>query len=165
MRTEERKRTFDFGKIAYWNKTRKSNPVEVEICLRRLDNGEYEFAASGLIWNHIRSEAYSGGQNLDTIRKYVHGNPIFDEIFDLWSKFHLNGLCSGTRKQEAALVEESNRRNAEHKARGEKEEHPLTYADRYEDACEYLKSIGLYIDKLGDGEVLSHETERAKKDH
>lgn len=165
MRTEERKRTFDFGKIAYWNKTRKSNPVEVKICLRRLDNGEYEFTASGLIWNHIRSEAYSGGQNLDTIRKYVHGNPIFNEIFDLWSKFHLNGLCGGTRKQKAALVEESNRRNAEHKAKGEKEEKPLTYADRYEDACEYLKSIGLYIDKLGDGEVLNYETEKVSKDH
>ena len=165
MRTEERKRTFDLGKIAYWPKTRKANSVNVDICIRKLDNGEFEFSAMGAIWNCRHTDHISGGQNLDTIRKYVHGNPIFDEIFSLWSEFHLNGLNSGTRKQEAALVEESNRRNAEHKAKEEKEEKPLTYADRYEDACEYLKSIGLYIDKLGDGEVLNCETERAKKDH
>ena len=165
MRNKERKRTFDLGKIAYWPKTRKANSVNVDIYIRKLDNGEFEFSAMGAIWNCRHTDHISGGQNLDTIRKYVHGNPIFDEIFSLWSEFHLNGLNSGTRKQEAALVEESNRRNAEHKAKGEKEEKPLTYADRYEDACEYLKSIGLYIDKLGDGEVLNCETERAKKDH
>ena len=165
MRTEERKRTFTFGKIAYWPKTRKANSVDVDIYVRKLDNGEFEFSAMGAIWNCRHTDHISGGQNLDTIRKYVHGNPIFDEIFSLWSEFHLNGLNSGTRKQEAALVEESNRRNTEHKAKGEKEEKPLTYADRYEDACEYLKSIGLYIDKLGDGEVLNCETDRAKKNH
>lgn len=165
IRTEERKRRFNFGKIAYWPKTRKANSVDVNIYIRKLDNGEFEFSAMGAIWNCRHTDHISGGQNLDTIHKYVYENPIFNEIFSLWSEFHLNGLNSGTRKQEAALVEETNRRNEEHKAKGEKEEKPLTYADRYEDACEYLKSIGLYIDKLGDGEVLNCETEKVKKDH
>lgn len=165
IRTSERKRRFNFGKIAYWPKTRKANSVDVDIYVRKLDNGEFEFSAMGAIWNCRHTDHISGGQNLDTIHKYVHENPIFNEIFSLWSEFHLNGLNSGTRKQEAALVEETNRRNEEHKAKGEKEEKPLTYADRYEDACEYLKSIGLYIDKLGDGEVLNCETEKVSKDH
>lgn len=165
IRTEERKRTFNFGKIAYWPKTRKANSVDVDIYVRKLDNGEFEFSAIGAIWNCRHTDHISGGQNLDTIQKYVHENPIFNEIFSLWSEFHLSGLNSGTRKQEAALVEETNRRNEEHKVKGEKEEKPLTCADRYEDACEYLKSIGLYIDKLGDGEVLNCETEKVSKDH
>ena len=165
IRTEERKRRFNFGKIAYWPKTRKANSVDVDIYVRKLDNGEFEFSAMGAIWNCRHTDHISGGQNLDTIHKYVHENPIFNEIFSLWSEFHLNGLNSGTRKQEVALVKETNRRNEEHKAKGEKEEKPLTYVDRYEDACEYLKSIGLYIDKLGDGEVLNCETEKVSKDH
>jgi len=164
IRTEERKRTFNFGKIAYWPKTRKANSVDVDIYVRKLDNGEFEFSAMGAIWNCRHTEHLSGGQNLDEIKKYVN-DPIFNEIFELWQSFHLNGMNSGTIRQSAALKEESDRRNAEHRAKGEKEEKPLNYAERYEDACEYLKSIGLYIDKLGDGEVLNCETEKVSKDH
>lgn len=156
----ERTRRFQFGKVAYWPKNRKANLVEVDICLRKLQNGQYEFSASGGIWNCRHTDHISGGQNLDTIKEYVD-DPIFAEIFDLWTKFHLNGLNSGTFRQEAALVEETDRRNEEHKAKGEKEEKPLTYAERYKDACEYLKSIDLYIDSLADGEVLDCENEDA----
>lgn len=155
-RNNERSRTFQFGKIAYWPTNRKSNLVEVKICLEKLDNGEYEFTASGAIWNCRHTDHLSGGQNLDEIKKYVN-DPIFNEIYDLWNRFHLNGLHSGTKKQNDALEKESERRNAKHIADKEHEEKPLNYAERYEDACEYLKSIGLYIDKLGDGEVLNCE--------
>lgn len=155
-RDNERSRTFQFGKIAYWPTSRKSNLVEVDIRLTKQDNGEYEFAAMGAIWNCRHTDHISGGQNLDEIKKYVN-DPIFNEIFELWQSFHLNGMKSGTIRQSAALKEESDRRNAKHRANGEKEEKPLNYAERYEDACEYLKSIGLYIDKLGDGEVLNCE--------
>ena len=150
-------RKFNFGKIAYWPTSRKSNAVEVEISLRKLDNGQLEFSAMGCIWNCRHTDSLSGGQNLDTIREYIKDNAIFNEIYDIWRNSHLNGLNSGTRTQEAALKVESDRRNAKHKAKGEKLEQPLNYASRYEDACEYLKSIGLYIDKLGDGEVLNCE--------
>ena len=152
-----RSRKFNFGKVAYWPTSRKSNAVEVEISLRELDNGQLEFSAMGEIWNCRRTDCLSGGQNLDTIHDYIKNDAVFNEIYDIWNNFHLNGLNSGTRKQEAALVEESDRRNAEHKVKGEKLEEPLTYANRYDDACKYLKSIGLYIDKLGDGEMLNCE--------
>ncbi len=165
IRTEERKRTFNFGKIAYWPKTRKANSVDVDIYVCKLDNGQFEFTACGYIWNCRHTGCLSGGQNLDTIHKYIKDNDIFNEIYDIWCNFHLNGMNSGTQKQEAALIKESDRRNADHKAKGEEEEEPLNHADRYEDACEYLKSIGLYIDKLGDGEVLNCETEKVSKDH
>lgn len=163
-RPNERSRTFKFGKIAYWPTCRKSNLVEVDVRLTNQDNGEYEFAACGAIWNCRHTDHLSGGQNLDEIAKYVK-DPVFKEIYDLWKRYHLNGLHSGTRKQKDALTKESDRRNAEHRAKGEKEEKPLNYAERYEDACEYLKSIGLYIDKLADGEVLNCETEKVKADH
>ena len=152
----ERKRNFSFGKIAYWPTSRKSNAVEVEISLRKLNNGQLEFSAMGTIWNCRHTDSLSGGQNLDEISKYID-DPVFKEIYDLWKSYHLNGLNSGTRKQEAALIKESDRRNADHKAKGEKTEEPLTYANRYDDACEYLKSIGLFIDKLDDGEILNCE--------
>ena len=157
-------RKFQFGKIAFWPTSRKSNLVEVEIRLSKQDNGEYEFAASGAIWNCRHTDHISGGQNLDEIKKYVN-DPVFDEIYDLWKRFHLNGLNGGTHKQEAALEKESERRNAEHRAKGEELEEPLTYASRYDDACKYLKSIGLYFDKLGDGEILNCETDEVKADH
>ena len=156
-RDDERKRTFNFGKVAYWPTSRKSNSVEVRISLRKLDNRQFEFSACGDIWNCRHTDILSGGQNLDTIHDYIKNDAVFNEIYDIWRNFHLNGLNSGTRNQEAALIKESDRRNAEHKTKGEKEEKPLNYAERYEDACEYLKSIGLYIDKLGEGEVLNCE--------
>ena len=157
MNNNVRSRKFNFGKVAYWPKHRKSNAVEVEISLRKLVNGQLEFSACGDIWNCRHTDCLSGGQNLDTIHEYIKDNVIFNEIYDIWKNFHLNGVNSGTRKQEAALVEESDRRNAEHRAKGEKEEKPLNYSERYDDACKYLKSIGLYIDKLGEGEVLGYE--------
>lgn len=163
-RDNESSRKFQFGKIAFWPTNRKSNLVEVEICLNKQDNGEYEFTACGAIWNCRHTDHISGGQNLDEIKKFVN-DPVFNEIYDLWKRFHLNGLNSGTAKQTAALKAESERRNAEHKAKGEPEEKPLTYAERYDDACKYLKSIGLYFDKLADGEVLNCETDEVKADH
>lgn len=156
-RNDERTRTFNFGKVAYWPTSRKSNAVEVRISLRKLDNGQFEFSACGDIWNCRHTDILSGGQNLDTIHDYIKNNAVFNEIYDIWCNFHLNGLNSGTRKQTDALIKESDRRNAEHKAKGEKLENPLTYASRYDDACEYLKSIGLYIDKLSDGDILNYE--------
>lgn len=152
----ERKRTFKFGKIAMWPTSRKANAVEVEISVRMLNNGQPEFSAMGAVWNCRHTDWISGGQNLDELRKYIK-DPVFEEIYDLWVNFHLNGMYSGTAKQTQALKEESDRRNATHRAKGEKEEEPLNFASRYEDACEYLKSINLYIDSLGEGEVLSCE--------
>ena len=159
------KRTFSFGKVDYIKSGRKNCPVEVTIELRKEKNGEYEFSACGDIWNHIHSDIYCGGQCLDTIAKYVKNDPIFNEILDLWKNFHLNGLKTRTHRQIALLKEETKRRNAEHKAKGEPEETPLNYASRYDDACEFLKSIDAYFDKLADNEVLDCESNGNTREH
>lgn len=162
---KEIKRTFTLGKIAYWPKSRKANAVEIGVRLSKLSNGEWEFTAMGDIWNCRHTDCLSCGQNFDTIAEYYKGNPLFDEIYDLWKKYHLNGMNTGTFRQEKALLDETERRNANHRAKGEAEERPLTYADRYEDACEYLKSIGLYIDSLGEGEWIPCASEDCRPDH
>lgn len=119
------KKTFDFGKIAYYG-TRKINPVTVEIELKETDKG-YCFTASGMIWNQCKTDCYCGGQCLDTIAKYVNASE-FKEIYRLWKLYHLNDMHAGTREQEAAIdawKEQGNRYD-------------------YTKVCDYLKSIGLY---------------------
>ena len=150
---DKRKRTFTFGKIAMWPKSRKSNLVEVDICLEPARCGETVFSACGRVWNCRHTDIISGGQCLDELLDFVD-DPILKEIHDLWKKYHLNNLKCGTKRQIAALDEETERRNAIHREKGEDEEMPLTYADRYDDACEYLKSIGLYMDTLAEDEFI-----------
>lgn len=79
--------------------------------------------------------------------EYIHNNAeqyivpkamqnIFRRIYEVWDEYHLNDLQSGTKRQEEALTGE------------------LRWADHYEEACEYLDSIGLLVDngfKYGHG--------------
>lgn len=137
------KKTFCFGKIDYMNRGRKDCAVEVTIELQErggmavIDRngkptGEYcntyiEFSAIGKIWNHLHTDIYSGGQNLDEIAKYIK-TPVFQKIYTFWEKYHLNGMHPGTPEQEEAV--------AKWKAQGNKYD--------YTKACEMLKSCGLY---------------------
>ena len=137
------KKTFNFGKIDYMTHGRKDCAVDVTVELRErggepvLDhdgkptgkrcNKYIEFAASGHIWNHLHTDIYSGGQNLDTIAKYIK-NPVFREVYDFWKKYHLNGMHAGTPEQEAAVAEWEDAGNRYD----------------YTDACEMLKQRGLY---------------------
>ena len=59
------KKTFVFGKVAYTG-NRRTCPAEVELELIDEGNG-LELLISGSIWNHIHTDIYSGGQNLDTM--------------------------------------------------------------------------------------------------
>lgn len=161
----EKTRKFNFGKIAMWPRNRKANLVEVDIFLRPLENGQMEFSAMGTIWNCRKTDCLTCGQNLDEIREYLKFNPLFEEIYDLWEKYHLNGLKSGTRRQHEALEKETERRNELHRKAKEPDEKSLVSADRYEEACEYLKSIGLYVDSLGEDEALSCAGEGVTADH
>lgn len=137
------KKTFNFGKIDYMARGRKDCAVNVTVELQErggepvLDrdgkptgercNTYIEFTASGHIWNHLHTDTYSGGQNLDEIAKYVK-NPTFREVYDFWKKYHLNGTNAGTPEQEAAVREW------------------LAAGNRYDytAACEMLKQRGLY---------------------
>ena len=95
------RRTFDFGKIAYGEGTRKINPVEVDVTLYTRDN-KVVFTASGTIYNSRKTDVYCGGQCLDEIAKYLH-NAKFRTIYKLWQKYHLNDMHAGTPEQEQLL--------------------------------------------------------------
>lgn len=117
---------FNFGKIDYNNIGRKINPVEVEIRFEETENG-YVFRASGTIYNQTKTDCWCAGQCLDTISKYLD-TPEFNAIYRLWKLYHLNDMHAGTREQEEAIDV--------WKAKGNGYD--------YTEACEYLKSIGLY---------------------
>ena len=97
------KRTFTFGKIAYNTSGIKRNLVTVDVELKdRQHEGKTtpEFSACGEIWNSRGTDVVSAGQNLDTIREYIH-TPLFKEIYDLWQHWHLNCMspsCSHQKK-------------------------------------------------------------------
>ena len=74
-----------------------------------------------------------GGQCLTDLTPLLLGNHLFEVLFDLWKKYHLNDMHAGTPKQEEALRKFRN-------ANGD------VYQD-YQKECEYLESIGLLVDK------------------
>lgn len=89
----EIRRRFSFGKVAWCGK-RKSNLIELEVCLTTR-NGYLEFTACGSVWNHIHTDIVAGGQCLDTIIERFprfRNNTIYSTIFDLWNKYHLKNV-------------------------------------------------------------------------
>ena len=136
------RKTFNFGKIAYYGK-RRIYTAKVELELRKETSGLELSICGGIYTQH--GNMISGGQNLDTMKKYLGGNASFRRLFKLWEGYHLNGLNAGTARQTAALKEAG--------------------ITEYRAACDYLKSIGLYVDSLADNERLSVETERANRKH
>ena len=127
---------FVFGKIDYNNSGRKNCSAEVEIEFEKKHNSFYdkdymEFTAVGYIYNPRHTDCYQGGQCLDTMCKFddLAFNPIFHKIYNIWLKYHLNGMHAGTPEQEQAI--------AEYRKRTGK-------AYDYTDICNYLKSINLY---------------------
>ena len=136
------KKTFDFGKIPYrGNRRIYSAKVELELT----DKGRgLELSICGEI-NNPRGRCVSGGQNMENLREYLGDNETFCRLTALWEKYHLNGLRAGTSRQLDALK--------------------AADIHGYDASCEYLKSIGLYVDTLADDEFLSCETEMASRNH
>ena len=71
------------------------------------------------------------GQILNTLYDVtsLRENPQFLEIYDLWSKYHLNDLTPGTPEQMDALAKIPN----------------LSSACQYLEACQYLDEQGLLV--------------------
>lgn len=145
------KKTFDFGKIKYTNQSRAVNLVTVEVELRRCGGEtiftvdrktgektitgktpEYvELSICGNIWDSHHYDIVCGGQCLDTIAEYkeqLQDKEVFETLYELWKKYHLNGMHAGTPEQEAAIEE--------WKAQGNHYE--------YTAVSEMLKACGLY---------------------
>jgi len=120
------KKTFNFGKIKY-NTNRKENPVTVTIKLT--DDGC--FTASGYIYNRLKTDCLCCGQCLDTIKKYMPHNKTFNQIYDIWKKYHLNDMNAGSPKQSEIINKYFN-------------DNPFHYD--YDLVCLALDSLGLLED-------------------
>lgn len=119
------KKTFNFGKVDYYGRGRKTNLVTVTVELREKEQGE-TLSICGEIWNNLKTDIVCGGQCLDTISEYVK-TPLFKELFRFWKLYHLNDMHAGTKEQENALKtwDKDNKQD-------------------YSTRCEYLKSINLF---------------------
>ena len=117
------KATINFGKINYAG-TGKRYPAYVEIELRNcggeetftVQNGkrvytgkttpEYvELSICGYVYNPSETRCVCGGQCLDTMYQFLKHDTLFKEIYELWKKYHLNGMRAGTPEQENAIAE------------------------------------------------------------
>ena len=127
------KRNISFGKIDYLGIGQKTCEVTISIELKEKERGQKVLSVSGDIWNHIKSDIYSCGQNLDTIKEFrgqLNKPKLFDKVYCLWKLYHLNDSHAGPQKQEQAVKE--------WELKGNKYD--------YTKACEYLQSIDLFSD-------------------
>jgi hypothetical protein len=85
------KRTFNFGKIAYYG-DRKINRVTVDMEYKQRENGKKVFSVSASVWNGNNTDIVLGGQCLDKLFGYLGDDKIFCEIYRLWKLYHLNGM-------------------------------------------------------------------------
>lgn len=104
---------------------------------------------SATVYNKEKTDIICAGQCLDTIAETNLGkNALFQEIYYLWKKHHLNDMHAGTPAQEKAL------RDAV--ATG-----ALPASSNYTKQVAYLKSVQLYVDdsvkdKNGEGYRYGH---------
>lgn len=140
---------YKFGKIDATGNGRKDNAVEILVVLRERDfctkqigetDDKYEeFSVCGYAYNNLHTDFVQAGQCLDSLyekSKELRENPAFKQIYELWKKYHCNGLNAGTVKQEQALDEAVKEGKLSSKD-----------AHNYNACCDYLESIGLLEDK------------------
>lgn len=103
------------------DKRRRKATVEVRLEVR---DGKLYLSIVGEI------KGYSSGQCCKEMEKYaVQKRQNFDEIIEVWKRYHLNDMRAGTPKQEQAVREYC--KNNEY---------------NYNKVREYLNSIGLIVD-------------------
>jgi len=133
------KNNFSF-RVKKENGLRYTANVSVEL----EDKGKGQvFSAMADVGNGGRFEI--GGQCLDTIKQeYIFmkdsDKVIFDEIFYLWSNYHLNGMNAGTRRQSDAIA---NGYDEWYSNKTGEARRGMDYVLQ----CEFLKSLDLYEDK------------------
>lgn len=136
------KKTFTLGEVAYKG-DRKPYTATVDLELRDVGHGT-ELSICGWVADRT-GYIVSGGQIIDEIKEYFPDDKTVARIYNLWKNYHLNGMRMGTERQEKAL-----------KAAGIRD---------YDEACAYLRGMGIYVDTLADNEHLSCETETASRNH
>ena len=83
------------GKIDYNDCGKKINLVEIDWEFK----GD-KFTMSGGIWNSKKTDYLQCGQCLDTIKRFFPKHKIFNEMYEIWQKWHLNDLKAGSPQQE-----------------------------------------------------------------
>lgn len=131
---ESLRKEFKFPKVAYTSSRKVNLPVvEMELKYKNGDHNKPALSICGKLWNARHTDIVMGGQCLDEMAKLgdLRFNTLFRKLHRLWKRWHLNDMCAGTIKQEAAL-EDASKSGVKF----------CTYDDR----CNYLKSINLYND-------------------
>ena len=154
---DEINKKLSFGKHAVCS-VRKLNEIEVELTLGKASNGKPTFSACASVWNARHTDILMGGQCLDTILEHckaMRANSLYKEIVGLWERNHLNDMHAGTEAQEKAIHEWRDKNGGRYD---------------YNEACDYLRSIGLYEDngyKYGTGwlyrEISDEDMKRIKE--
>lgn len=121
---KKKKRTIDFGKIDFNKTGRKINLVEIEIELSTDNN----LSICGNVWNNLKTDIISGGQNLDELKPYFKHDPLFNKLHRIWKLYHLNDLQAGTSAQMEHI---------------ETVRHKQTDSSWYDWACLELEKVGL----------------------
>lgn len=130
-------------------------PVYVDIELKNKFK-KPTLSITATIYNPQKTDIICAGQCLDTIAATNLGKtPLFQEIYDLWKKHHLNDMHAGTPAQEKAL-------------RDAIKAGILPATCDYTKQVAYLKSINLYTDKytetIGTNKLTNVKTTETK-DH
>ena len=127
-----KKQTIALGKIDFNNTGKKINLVEIEVELK--DNNILSIC--GNVWNNLKTDIVSGGQNLDTLKPYFEHNSLFHKLWLLWKNYHLNDMQAGTTLQMAHLETVRHNHNGTMTTTS-------CYANWYDWACSELDKVGL----------------------
>jgi len=119
-----KKQIIDFGKIDFNKTGRKVNLVEIEIELSTDNN----LSICGNVWNNLKTDIISGGQNLDELKPYFKYDQLFNKLYRIWKLYHLNDMQAGTPVQMEHI---------------ETVRHKHTGGGWYTWACDELDKVGL----------------------
>ena len=128
--------TIGFGKHDYTGNGIKDNLVEVKVELH--EGEEPKLAISGIIWNRLKTDYISAGQNLDEIRKLIGFSPLMKRVHFIWQRHHLNDTKAGSPRQEAFL--------AGYRQAFREENFGLMKDMDYQDRVDLLEKAGLHPD-------------------
>ena len=101
--------TIDFGKHDATGNGIKDNLVEVAVELKGVlndkgDSTRPKLSICGTIWNRLKTDCISVGQNSWEIRSLVGFSPLMKRVYHIWERYHLNDMKAGSPRQEAYLA-------------------------------------------------------------
>ena len=98
------KRTFDLGKIDWFNTGKKINLVEITMELIDTYQGPV-LTINPTVWNQTKTQMVKGVVDMYNLEQHFTNESLFEGIFELWFKYHMNNAHNGTIKQEKCLRE------------------------------------------------------------